>query len=72
MGVICTNLANELGHHLVWMVNRNPAPPKGWLKHVEKLKIMGCLLYHLSTGDSDFATIRCVYSLEGNIWSHSK
>jgi hypothetical protein len=28
---------------ILWMGQRNPASPTGWLKHVETLKIMGCL-----------------------------
>jgi hypothetical protein len=31
----------EIWYYCGWL--RNPASPKGWLKHVETIEIMGCL-----------------------------
>ena len=46
---------NDWANDTVTVNGRNPAPPKGWLKHVETLQIVE--FCPPSTGASDFATI---------------
>ena len=45
---------------ILWMGQRNPAPPKGWLKPIQN---SGMCRPPFSTGDSDFATIHSTSTL---------
>ena len=43
--ILGTTMVVPINHIILilWMGQRNPAPPKGWLKHVETRLILGCL-----------------------------